>query len=205
MGEEKHSLRARLLRQRESLSVSEVNAWSRQIQERVLRFLPYVLCRSVVLYSPVGNEVNTETIRDHALTTGKKLFYPRLKPGKSGTLGFAQVESTKEFERGRYGILEPAGTKGFTKQDEEASVVLVPGLAFDPNGNRLGRGGGWYDRALSSLGDGPKIVALAYEIQIVPQLRVHRWDRKVDDIITEKRIIHCGEPLRRPRCFLSIH
>lgn len=197
MGEEKHSLRVRLLLQRESLSISQVIAWSRQIQERVLRFLPYTRCRSVALYSPAGNEVGTAAIRDDALRTGKKLFYPKLKVRKGEKPGFVQVESPEELEQGRDGILEPMGAKVLRKEDEEALIIVVPGLAFDPQGNRLGRGGGWYDRALSRLGDRPKVVALSYEVQIAQKLPVNDWDRKVDYIITEIRIIRCEEPLRR--------
>ena len=201
MGEGKHSFRASALLQRGSLSISEATVWSRQIQERALQFFPYTLCRSVVLYSPIGNEVATEMIRDDAFTTGKKLFYPRLGTGNRESLDFIEVESTEEFKAGRYGILEPTGEKTITKQDKEGLVVFVPGLAFDCQGNRLGRGKGWYDRALKMLGDGPRIVALAYEIHILEKLPANRWDRKVNHIITEKRIINCGEPLRQSRWF----
>lgn len=170
---------------------SETRLWSHLIQQKVLRFSPYLFARAVALYSPAGNEVATHEIRDHALRSRKRLFYPKVGSGENSEL--VQVESAGELRPGRYGILEPVGTKAMTGQDQEGLVVFVPGLAFDLQGNRLGRGKGWYDRALGMIGEGPVLVALAYEFQIVEQVLVERWDRKVHHIITEERIIACGD------------
>ena len=191
MGEKKQTLRAAALRRRDSLTPSELRFWSHLIQQRVLHFSPYLLCRSVALYSPIGNEVATEEIRDHALQSRKKLFYPKLGSGQD--LALVRVKSTEELKPGCYGILEPTGGKITTKEDQERLVVFVPGLAFDLQGNRLGRGKGWYDRALALLGERVTSVALAFEFQIVDGVPAERWDLKVHHIITEKRIIACGD------------
>ena len=71
-------------------------------------------------------------------------------------------------------------------------MLFVPGLAFDLEGNRLGRGGGWYDRVLAGLGKAVKRVGLAYEFQIMERLPVEAWDQKVHQIVTEKRVVDCG-------------
>ncbi len=189
MREKKHKLRAGALLQRESLSASELSLWSHLIQGRVFHFSPYLISRSVALYSPIGNEVATEEIRDHAFKTRKKLFYPKL--GKGQNSGLIRVDSPEELKPGRYGILEPIGNRLITERGHEGLVVFVPGLAFDLQGNRLGRGKGWYDRVLELLGEGTTIVALAYEFQVVEELPVERWDRRVHYIITERRIIDC--------------
>jgi 5-formyltetrahydrofolate cyclo-ligase len=191
MGETKDKLRAIALLQRDSFSTAEIALWSRLIQERVLRFPLYLISWSVALYSPIGNEVATDEIRDHALKAGKKLFYPKL--GKGENLALVRVESVKEFKPGRFGILEPKGDKTMTKEEHPGLVVFVPGLAFDLQGHRLGRGRGWYDRVLSLLGEGSKVVALAYEFQIVKELPAERWDQKIHHIVTEKGIIDCGD------------
>lgn len=192
MGEKKQTLRATSLRRRESLAAAECRLWSHRIQQKVLHFPPYLWCGSVALYSPIGNEVATEEIRDHALRAGKKLFYPKL--GDGGEPALIGVESAEELQPGRYGILEPAGTRVMTEEDQERLVVFVPGVAFDVQGNRLGRGKGWYDRALASVGERSVFVALAFELQILERVPADRWDRKVHHIITERRIIACGEP-----------
>lgn len=195
MREKKHRLRARALLRRESLPTSELGLRNQLIQERVLHFSPYLLSAAVALYSPIGNEVRTEGIRDDALAAGKKVFYPRL--GSEGNLDLVRVESAGELREGRYGILEPTGDKIMTKQDQQGLVVFVPGLAFDLQGNRLGRGKGWYDRVLEKLREGAKFVALAYEFQLVEEVPAEGWDRRVHQIITERRIIDCGDILPR--------
>jgi len=191
MGEKKQTLRATSLRRRESLSAAECRLWSQRIQQKVLQFPPYLWSRAVALYSPIGNEVATEEIRDHALRSGKRLFYPKL--GHGGRPALIGVASADELRPGRYGILEPAGARMLTEEDQERLVVFVPGVAFDVQGNRLGRGKGWYDRALALLGERVTSVALAFEFQIVDGVPAERWDLKVHHIITEKRIIACGD------------
>lgn len=187
----KQRLRAQCLLRRESFSGPELGRWSRLIQQKVLEFPPYLAARTVVLYSPIGQEVATEVIRDHALGAEKKLFYPKL--GDQKRLHWVQVMSAEEFRPGGFGFLEPVGGRMLTREDQERLVTFVPGLAFDFQGNRLGRGWGWYDRALGLLGDGAGFVGLAYEFQIVEKLPAEVWDRKVHRIITENRIINCGD------------
>ncbi|MFQ5683589.1 MAG: 5-formyltetrahydrofolate cyclo-ligase [Candidatus Binatia bacterium] len=185
----KRQLREMALLQRGSLSTGEFSLWSHLIQERVLRFAPYLVSSSVALYSPIRNEVATAEIRNHALRMMKKVFYPR--PGIEKNLDLIQVTSAEDFKTGRYGIHEPTGEKFLPKQGQKQLVVFVPGLGFDLQGNRLGRGEGWYDRALESFGKEPRFIALAYEFQIMGKVPVERWDRKVHYIVTERRIIDC--------------
>src|SRR5262245_2960453 len=173
MREKKHSLRAAAITQRSLFPQSESLTRSRLIQARVLQFPPYLLCRSVALYSPFQNEVETGQIRDHALATGKNVFFPRL--GTKNSLELIQIGRTTEFSPGRFGILEPMGEKQLAARDQQELVVFVPGVAFDLRGNRLGRGKGWYDRVIKDL-DGGILVALAYDFQIVDEVPAEEWD-----------------------------
>ena len=187
MGDSKEILRARIARLRDSLSGFEAARLSRLIEERALLSAPYLEARSVALYSPTGNEVATDAIREHAQKTGKGLFYPRCAAG--GELQLVPVAAGEELAPGRYGILEPTGAG--VLGDADGLVVFVPGVAFDLRGNRLGRGRGWYDRALAALGAGATSIALAYEFQMSDKIPAEAWDRKVDYIATERRIIDC--------------
>ena len=191
MKDKKLELRATASVRRESFSPSDLALWNRAIQETALRFGPYLIAQSVALYSPVRNEVATERIRDHALRAGKKVFYPKLSRGYG--LALVRVESATEFGPGRHGILEPFGDTLLGEQEREELVVFVPGLAFDLRGNRLGRGGGWYDRVLEILGKGPLFVGLAYEFQVVRELPAETWDQRVHTIITERRVVNCRD------------
>jgi 5-formyltetrahydrofolate cyclo-ligase len=145
----------------------------------------------VVLYSSIQNEVSTEIILEYSLRRGHKVFYPKL--GSDDTVDLVQVLSTDELGAGRLGILEPTGAEFLAETDYKGLVVFVPGVAFDTQGNRLGRGKGWYDRLLARLGCEPIFVALAYEFQVVERVPTEAWDRKVNCIITEERLINCGE------------
>ena len=191
MGETKDKLRAIARQRRDALSTTEVADKSRLVQERALQFPLYIFSGAVALYSPTRNEVETAGIRDHAFKEGKKVFYPRV----AGDTGCEFVELTRrgELRPGRYGILEPTGAGLMTQRDEDGLVVFVPGLAFDLQGNRLGRGKGWYDQALSRLGEGVTLVGLAYEFQIFDKLPAERRDCKVDHIITEIRVVDCRD------------
>jgi 5-formyltetrahydrofolate cyclo-ligase len=189
MREEKHSLRAAALAQRSLLSRSESLARSRLIQARVLQFPPYLLSRSVALYNPIQNEVETGAIRDHALATGKNVFFPRFTPQDS--LEMIKIESATEFRPGRFGILEPTGEGRLAGRDREELVVFVPGVAFDLCGNRLGRGKGWYDRLIKKELGETTLIALAYDFQIVDEVPAEEWDQRVHYLITERSVVDC--------------
>ncbi len=188
MREKKHSLRAAALAQRSLLSRSESLARSRLIQAQALQFPPYLLRRSVALYNPIQNEVETGEIRDHALVTGKNVFFPRF--GLKDSLELIKIESETEFSQGRFGVLEPTGERRLAGRDQEELVVFVPGVAFDLSGNRLGRGKGWYDRLIKELGEAI-LVALAYDFQIVDQVPAEEWDQRVHYVITERSVVDC--------------
>ena len=187
MRQSKDVLRAGVLARRSLLSKGDALFWSGNIQTRALQFLPYITCRSLALYSPIQNEVETGEIRDRALVAGKRVFFPRW--GYRESLELVQIDSPSDLRMGRFGILEPAGDSRLP-QDHGDLVVFVPGVAFDSRGNRLGRGKGWYDRLITELGRAT-LVALAYDFQIVDEVPTASWDQRVHYVITERRIVDC--------------
>jgi 5-formyltetrahydrofolate cyclo-ligase len=191
MGEKKPALRATALSRRNSLASEQAFALSRMIQARALQFPRYLEAPSSVLYSPIQNEVGTQEIREHGLEHGKSVFYPRL--GRGDAVELVEVKSVGELKLGRFGIYEPAGETILSDQAIDGSIVFVPGVAFDPRGNRLGRGMGWYDRLLRRLGSRATSVGLAYEFQIVNEVPSDPWDQKMQFLITESRIIDCAD------------
>ncbi|MBI2179241.1 MAG: 5-formyltetrahydrofolate cyclo-ligase [Deltaproteobacteria bacterium] len=188
--EAKQALRSAGLARRAALAEADCQLLSRAIQARVLQWHCYLTCRSVALYSAIQNEVGTDDLLAHALKSGKKVFYPRV--GKDDSAGFFRVLAADELRAGRFGILEPAGTTRLAGVEFEALTIFVPGVAFDLQGNRLGRGRGWYDRLLQQAGERAAIVALAYEFQIVDAVPTGPGDQKVNYVITEKRVVDCG-------------
>ncbi len=189
MRDTKQSLRVRARLRREAFSSSQLLHWNRAIADSVLCLPVYLRSKSVALYSPIGNEVDTRRICDHALGQGKMVFYPKSRGEESHLV---RVESCEDLQLGPQGIREPVGTSRLTVKDHDGLVLFIPGLAFDLQGNRLGRGRGWYDRVLVGLGTAVRRIALSFEFQILEGLPVEEWDQRVHQIITEKRNIDCG-------------
>jgi len=186
----RQSLRDTALVRRRTLAPSDCLSLSGSIQSTALELVQYRSADAVALYSPVQNEVDTAAILSDALMWGKKVFYP--KSSSAGMAGFTRIRSAAELIKGRYGILEPAGNDALVPADGESLIVFIPGLLFDRHGNRLGRGGGWYDRVLNGLGNRGFFVGLAYEFQLVDDLPAESWDQRVHLIITERNQIDCG-------------
>lgn len=188
--EAKQVLRSAGLARRDALAAADCQLLSRAIQARALQLYCYLACRSVALYSAVQNEVRTDDLLAHALKIGKKVFYPRV--AKDDSAGFFRVSAADDLRAGRYGVLEPPGATRLAEAEFEALTIFVPGVAFDLHGNRLGRGGGWYDRLLQQASERAAIVALAYEFQIVDAVPAGPGDQRVHYIITEKGVLDCG-------------
>ena len=191
MEENRSVLRHWALSRRGSLSPANCREWSRLAQARAVKLPQYLTADFVVLYSPVQNEVETEVLRDQGLVEGKKVFYPKLAEQDAPV--FVRIYSHADLLPGQFGIPEPVGPASLLPADCDRLAVFIPGVLFDHHGYRLGRGGGWYDRALSRLGNRGVFVGLAYEIQIVESLPTESWDQKVQYIITEDRVIDCGK------------
>jgi 5-formyltetrahydrofolate cyclo-ligase len=190
--ESKPSLRHRLRAARKSVSSDQRQLWSGLIQATAVRFVPYLAATEVALYSPIDSEVDTHAILAHALASKKAVFFPRIASDSSGW--FFQVGTETDLRAGRFGINEPAGDLPLPVQAQdgaEHTLIFVPGLAFDIDGHRLGRGGGAYDRMLAALKREAIFVGLAFELQIVERLPTDEWDQKIHYVITEKRIIDC--------------
>jgi 5-formyltetrahydrofolate cyclo-ligase len=190
MEENRDVLRAAAIFRRRSLSRPNCQLWSRSIQTKALKLPQYLAARAIALYSPAQNEVDTEAIREDALTAGKQVYFPKLSRGAGPE--FVQIFSKADLVAGRFGIAEPAGTNRLSLEDCASLSLFIPGVLFDRRGHRLGRGGGWYDRALAQFHNGGVFIGLAYEIQIVDSLPAEAWDQKVHYVITENKVIDCA-------------
>lgn len=185
--ENRSALRSAMLSRRSVLDPAKVAAWSALIQAQALTLSFYRTARSVGLYSPIQNEVDTEELQRTALAAGKVVLYPKTTSAKDPWL--YRVSAPSQLVPARFGVAEPDGCAPMAPTDQESLVVFVPGVVFDHRGNRLGRGSGWYDRLLARVNG--IFVGLAYEFQLVEELAAERWDRKVHYIVTEARIIDC--------------
>ena len=184
----KQELRQRLKAVRQSLDPEWVLQASQAIQETLVQLPEYQSSRSIMSYVSTGKEVETHRLLLRMKRESKVVVIPWCEGDE---LRLFRWESFDELDRGTLNILEPRPdlrskeTKIFSPH--ELDLVLVPGLAFDRNGNRLGRGRGYYDRFLKTLPRRVVRIGLAFECQLVERVPVSPNDEKVDLILTEFR------------------
>jgi 5-formyltetrahydrofolate cyclo-ligase len=156
-------------------------------QEQFLAAFPPRPGGRVALYAAVGGEVGTERIRTRYLGAGSLLFYPRVM--EDGYLSFYPDGGEDGWVRGKYGLLEPRVPPGVPGLRTGFDLVVVPGMAFDAMGRRLGKGYGYYDRFLLGLAGTAVTVGLAFSRQMLPEVPVDTWDVPVDAVVTEDGVI----------------
>jgi 5-formyltetrahydrofolate cyclo-ligase len=177
-----------MLSLRNSHNPSELDELSVEITNNVVRTGWVAEARTICTYLHTGSEVRTEQIVDWALSRGKRVIVPITIKAEKHLL-FSELRATADLEKGVFGIPEPRPACRRPVPLEEADVVLVPGIAWDTHGYRIGYGGGYYDRSLNSIRKHVNTIGLAFEFQMITDLPRIRYDRHVDKIVTEQRTI----------------
>ncbi len=203
----KISLRKQILRERNGLSEEIRRGMDRQILEKLIQYDERESCTVYLSYVNYKSEVSTKEFILWCLEQGKVVFVPKVKTeAKPAEMQFYQIHAWEELKTGYQGILEPEALperalyKWFAEMEKEAGEraekislrMLLPGVVFDRKGNRIGYGGGFYDRWLAGweymTGEKPVVlekIGLAYEMQVVETFPAERFDQKVDRVITE--------------------
>lgn len=196
VADEKKNLRAILSESRDALSHECAAAWSEIVQRRLIESEFYRASSAIVLYAAKGNEVSTDNILAESLSAGRAVFYPRVDTA-AGTIVARRVRDRAELHRGAYGILEPPeSADALEAASSRKIVVCVPGVAFGLEGQRLGRGGGHYDRFIGRLDDDAISVGLAYSFQLLDRIPETGLDRRLNFILTESAVHRaCDAPL----------
>lgn len=186
LSREKESLRREFIRRRQNMDPEEVKTKSREIIKKTLELCAFAPGDVVGLYLPVRNEVNTWPLLEHLLHVGGVPLLPCCRESEPGRMDFFPIRGKKELRKGKFGIQEPCIRDCPAFDCGKAKALILPGVAFDQNGYRLGFGGGYYDRFLGEYSL-PLLIGLAYEFQVVPELPADPWDRPVRHVITETR------------------
>lgn len=161
---------------------------SKAILKGLLAWDGYRQAQKVLLFASLADEPDTWPALKQSLRSKKKLYLPAVLP--SGRLGLYRVKDLKrDLKRGAFNVLEPKRLKSAQARISEMDLVIVPGLAFDLSGRRLGRGKGYYDRLLKP-GKNPFCLALAFENHLVKKIPEDYFDRRVHAILTEKAFYH---------------
>lgn len=183
---DKKTVRSNIKKARDSMTSKEVCDKSRLITENILKILEKEESRYIFLYRSINNEVSTSLLWDCLKGTDKIISFPRVKGDE---MEFYRVLKGESLKKGYMGIEEPCPVKE-NLIDTDDGIIIVPGVAFDINGNRTGYGKGYYDRYLSKHSNLIKIGA-AFSLQVVDSIDADEFDIPLDYIVTENNIYRC--------------
>ena len=192
---EKARLRRAVRASLESVTEEDARGAGRSVAENLERWPGWDAASVVVAYSAIHGELDCGPVIRAVQRAGKKLLLPRMRPGR--VLEFAEIRDLGMLRAGRHGILEPVADCP-KREIGEGTLLLVPGLAFDRRGGRLGRGGGYYDRALAVLpGSGRRVlrIGVGFDRQIVEAVPMTPLDARMDFIATESGLFAAGSPV----------
>ncbi len=189
--EDKQTLRRALLNRRNAIPPEVRRVKDRLIQENLTALEEYRRARVIFIFASFRSEVDTFGIMDHARAEGKSIVLPRVDRD-SRTLVLFSVPVSSRLRPGFMGIPEPDADAEQRTEITEVDLVVIPGACYDEAGNRLGYGGGYYDRLLSGLRESVPVIAPAYEEQIVGEVPAEPHDIRVHAIVTDRRTIRCS-------------
>jgi len=185
----KGELRAAIDRLLRGIPPEEIEARSRAAAERLLALPPIARpgLSTVALYLPLPGEIRTEPIWEALVARGVRCVFPRVERG-SRVLRFFPLRPGDPVERGPLGVRQPPERDEVPLQ--EIDVFLVPGQAFDEQGGRLGRGGGYYDATLAEAPRAERI-GLGFDEQLLPSVPMLPHDAPLDWVVTSSRAVRC--------------
>ena len=189
----KKDLRLEMISRRQAMSPELARESGLLIQEHIMGLKLWQEAKRVLLYMPVKNEVATTELLRNALAKQTALLLPRCRRDRAGSMDLAEISSFDQLSRGLFDIPEPdaALCPSLPPSGWNLDLAVIPGVAFDRHGYRLGYGGGYYDRFLSALAGGYKTVTvgLAYSFQVLDALPTDKWDTPVNMLCLEKGVI----------------
>lgn len=189
--DEKRELREAVLAAREALDEDRRAQASQAIATRIASLDAFADAQVLLLTLPFRSEWNAMLVVERALAAGKIVAAPRVEPAERMLRAYRIADVGRDIERGYRGIPEPRIDCPAIALDR-VDWVLVPGVAFDVAGRRLGYGGGYYDRLLPFVSATASRVAGAFDMQIVDVVPTAAHDIGVDVVVTEQRTLYCG-------------
>jgi 5-formyltetrahydrofolate cyclo-ligase len=163
---------------------------TRIIENRLFEFANFLESKIVMLYVNAENEVETQSILKRAFDFGKIVVLPAFDTKKFSMVPMKVDHPQKDLVKGPRGILEPDANRCKEVPFDCIDIAIIPGVAMDEKGGRVGSGEGYYDRIIPKLPLTTRKVGLVLEDQMVPQVPMESHDKHVDIIITEKRIVY---------------
>lgn len=185
---DKKTIRKDILRKRDSIQPEIRQIKDRLIMDKVISLPDFLKAKTILYFASFRSEVNTLPQIEEAFRSGKRIVLPKVDNANK-RLKLYEILNTDEIKLGFWGIPEPEAIPERERDINEVDLVIMPGVAFDMQGTRLGYGAGYYDKLLSGLKRNIPLIAIAYEEQTVDSLPSEDHDIRIDMIVTDKRII----------------
>ncbi len=174
---DKTALRRAIREKKRAMTEDEIHSRSQALGKLFARSEAYKSAKTIYGYLPYNQEVRTVPMLEQALKDGKQVAVPKVYGDE---MKFIYLTDLSQVEKGYAGIPEPIADGPIA--EDKTALVLMPGLAFDPQGNRMGYGGGFYDKFLASEPEHPTL-ALCYDFQMLPELQTDKHDIPVDVVL----------------------
>jgi 5-formyltetrahydrofolate cyclo-ligase len=185
----KDQLRSQLQQQRQALTKPQQSVYSQQICQQVTQSDCFQNAQHIAFYTPVKGEANPLPLQQEA--ANKSFYLPVLSPIKKFHLIFVKINANTCYENNIYSIPEPLYTSQDIIATEDLDLVIMPLVATDRTGNRMGMGGGYYDRSFAykqtATISTPKLLGFAYDFQLISKLSAEPWDIPLDYIATNSK------------------
>ena len=187
--QDKASLRKEILSKRNSIPPEVRKSKDKAIEEHLFGLAEVMAARTVFFFASFRSEVDTSGMIRRSLGEGRRVVLPRVE-GKN--LGLYEIKGLDELISGCMNIPEPSVlTDDRRVTINDVDLVVIPGAVFDETGNRIGYGGGFYDRLLAELQKPIPIIAPTYEEQVINSVPTFAYDKKAGMIVTDRRVIRC--------------
>ena len=174
---DKKELRRSIRERKRAMTEEEIVSRSEKLGALFAQSEAYKNAKTIYGYLPYNQEVRTVPMLEQALKDGKRVAVPKVYGDE---MKFLYLDDLTQVEKGYAGIPEPIADGPVA--DDDTALVLMPGLAFDPAGHRIGYGGGFYDKFLAAEPNHPTL-ALCYEFQMLPELHTEEHDIPVDTVL----------------------
>ena len=192
----KNEIRKKMTKRRESLSQKQVESKSGAIHKNLFEMPAWNESAHMMVYLDFRNEVTTIPLIKTYLRKGKKVYIPVTNPGDYSLTVSELINPVEDLEIGHFGLKEPRKETLRPANPCLLDLVIVPGVAFDGQGYRIGLGAGYYDRFLPTLPQNTCLISMAYQFQLINRVPRESHDIPVQWIVTESQVIHCIENRR---------
>ena len=183
----KKNIREEIIDKRNNLILDIKQNYDSLIFEEIINSEIYKKSKKIFTYISFGSEVDTIKLINYSFSNNKEVYVPKINKQTKDMIAL-KIHNFNNMSVDKWGIIEP---KSVDKDNigTDFDLIIMPGIAFDKQGNRIGYGGGYYDKYISKLNNASNLLALAYDFQIIQDIESESHDIKVDFILTNKGFI----------------